>query len=182
EQMQKALEEQKRLLEQLTKPASTTEQAAQPAQPVAGTQQAAQPHASSLGEVASTSPMIPQSQNKVENAIVLPASGPTTIAANSNAAGDTETSPLQLHIGSATLMPVGFMDFTSVFRSKTAGGNIGTSFGSIPYATVTSGTTPYQANLTELRLSMQNSRIGFRADADVAGFHVLGYMEADFLG
>ncbi len=182
EQMQKALEEQKRLLEQLTKPASTTEQAAQPAQPVAGTQQAAQPHASSLGEVASTSPMIPKSQNKVENAIVLPASGPTTIAANSNAAGDTETSPLQLHIGSATLTPVGFMDFTSVFRSKTAGGNIGTSFGSIPYATVTSGTTPYQTNLSEFRLSMQNSRIGFRADADVAGMHVLGYMEADFLG
>ena len=182
EQMQKALEEQKRLLEQLTKPASTTEQAAQPAQPVAGTQQAAQPHASSLGEVASTSPMIPKSQKKVENAIVLPASGPTTIAANSNAAGDTETSPLQLHIGSATLTPVGFMDFTSVFRSKTAGGNIGTSFGSIPYATVTSGTTPYQTNLSEFRLSMQNSRIGFRADADVAGMHVLGYMEADFLG
>jgi hypothetical protein len=29
---------------------------------------------------------------------------------------------------------------------------------------------------------MQNSRIGFRADADVMGAHVIGYMEADFLG
>jgi hypothetical protein len=29
---------------------------------------------------------------------------------------------------------------------------------------------------------MQNSRIGFRADADVHGAHVIGYMEADFLG
>ena len=29
---------------------------------------------------------------------------------------------------------------------------------------------------------MQNSRIGFRADADVTGAHVIGYMEADFLG
>jgi hypothetical protein len=29
---------------------------------------------------------------------------------------------------------------------------------------------------------MQNSRVGFRVDADVKGAHVLGYMEADFLG
>jgi len=29
---------------------------------------------------------------------------------------------------------------------------------------------------------MQNSRIGFRVDADVKGAHVIGYMEADFLG
>jgi hypothetical protein len=186
EQMQKALEEQKELLEQLSKPAPTTEQAAQPVQPAkpaTGTEQAVQAHASSLGEVASTSPMIPQSQTKVENAAGPVAASPMARRVGSPAAAKgAETSPLQFHIGSATIMPVGFMDFTSVFRSKTAGGNIGTSFGSIPYATLTSGTTPYQTNLTELRLSIQNSRIGFRADADVAGFHVLGYMEADFLG
>jgi hypothetical protein len=111
----------------------------------------------------------------------MPAAAPT-ITANRNAAGDAETSPLQIHIGDATLTPVGFMDFTSVFRTKTAGGNIGTSFGSIPYASVSSGLTPYQTNLSEFRLSMQNSRIGFRADADVKGAHVIGYMEADFLG
>jgi hypothetical protein len=29
---------------------------------------------------------------------------------------------------------------------------------------------------------MQNSRIGFRTDADIHGAHVIGYMEADFLG
>jgi hypothetical protein len=180
EQMQKALEDQKRLLEQLTKPASATEQAAKPA---TGAEPAAQPHSASLGEVASTSPMIPQSQKKVENAAGPVAATPAAIRIGSPApAKGAETSPLQFHIGNATIMPVGFMDFTSVFRSKTAGGNIGTSFGSIPYATLTSGTTPYQTNLTELRLSMQNSRIGFRADADVAGFHLLGYMEADFLG
>ena len=196
EQMQKALEEQKRLLEQLTQPPLTTEQATQPAKPAtgtvqaaqsakpaAGTEQAAQTPTTNLGEVASTSPMVPQSQKKTENAILLPAGGPTTLsAARPAGAADEGSSPLQIHIGSATLMPVGFMDFTGVFRSKTAGGNIGTSFGSIPYATVTSGTTPYNTNLTEMRLSMQNSRIGFRADADVAGFHVIGYMEGDFLG
>jgi len=183
EQMQKALEEQKKLLEQLTKPSPAKEQAVQPSQPAAGTEQAAQPHASNLGQVASTSPMIPLSQKKAENAAGPVAVTPTAIRIGSpaGAKGD-DSSPLQIHIGDATLTPVGFMDFTSVFRSKTAGGNIGTSFGSIPYATLTSGLTPYQTNLTELRLSMQNSRIGFRADADVHGAHVMGYMEADFLG
>ena len=61
-------------------------------------------------------------------------------------------------------------------RNHAAGGNIGYSFGSIPYG------TSYQTNLSELRFSIQNSRIGFRTDADVKGFHVIGYMEADFLG
>jgi len=90
-----------------------------------------------------------------------------------------EVSPLQFHIGSASITPVGFMDFTSVFRTHTAGGSIGTSFGSIPYGL---SSTTYQENLSEFRLSVQNSRIGFRVDADVKGAHVIGYMEADFLG
>ena len=189
EQMQKALEEQKRLLEQLTKPAAATEQAVQPApaapsvKAVVATPPAAQPQAPSLGQVASTSPMIPQSQQKVETALApIPAQPGAVRAGSPTPATGDEVSPLQFHIGSATIVPVGFMDFTSVFRSKTAGGNIGTSFGSTPYATVTSGTTPYNTNLSEFRLSMQNSRIGFRADADVKGAHVIGYMEADFLG
>jgi hypothetical protein len=209
EQMQKTLEQQRQLLEQLTKPAPATEQAAQPAaptppaKPAAVTEQAAQPappahpakpavvtdqaaqsRGSSLGEVASTSPMIPQSQKKMDNAIVPLGAAPTSISIARPAAAspDSETSPLQLHIGDATLTPVGFMDFTSVWHSHAAGGNIGTSFGSIPYATLTNGIPPYTTNLSELRLSIQNSRIGFRADADVKGAHVIGYMEADFLG
>ena len=198
EQMQKSLQEQIKLLEQLTKPAAapeqagptaqpavkpaaTTEQAAQPAPPATpvksapAADQAAQPQTTPLGQVASTSPIIPQSQTKVQNAAISGIAGQKIIA-------DETTSPLQFHIGSATMMPVGFMDFTSVWRNKEAGGNIGASFGSIPYATVTGGLTPANVNLSEFRLSIQNSRIGFRADANVKGFHVLGYMEADFLG
>ena len=211
ELMQKALAEQKELLEKLQKPDAKQEQAsksapaAQPAERAATAQQpsAASPahpvstasatpadpaalavstgqggpsKAATLGQVASTSPIIPQTQDKSQEAIAPIGAGQKIIA-------DEETSPLQFHIGAATFVPVGFMDFTSVFRTKTAGGNIGTSFGSIPYGAVASnGTTPYQTNLSELRLSMQNSRIGFRADADVHGAHVIGYMEADFLG
>lgn len=92
---------------------------------------------------------------------------------------DTSTpapSPLQFHIGDATITPVGFMDFTNVFRSAASGSGIGTSFGSIPYNSTAT------ARLTEDRMSPQNSRIGFRADAMVKGSHVIGYFEGDFLG
>jgi hypothetical protein len=85
-------------------------------------------------------------------------------------------SPLQIRIGDAYITPIGFMDFTGVWRDKNDGGSIGTSFGSIAYGNI------YQTNLSEFRLSMQNSRVGFRVDAMVKGAHVIGYMEADFLG
>ena len=88
------------------------------------------------------------------------------------------TSPLQLHIGDASITPVGFVDFTGVWRSRDGGSGIGTNFAGIPYGTSTS----FQANLNEFRFSMQNSRFGFRVDADVKGSHVIGYMESDFLG
>lgn len=68
------------------------------------------------------------------------------------------------------------MDFTGVWRNKNDGGSIGTSFGSIAYGNI------YQTNLSEFRLSMQNSRVGARFDAMVKGAHVMGYVEADFLG
>ncbi len=88
------------------------------------------------------------------------------------------TSPLQLHIGDASITPIGFADFTGVWRSRDGGSGIGTNFAGIPYG----GSNVFQTNLNEFRFSMQNSRIGFRVDADVKGSHVLGYMEADFLG
>jgi hypothetical protein len=96
--------------------------------------------------------------------------------------GDDEVSPLQFKIGSAYITPVGFMDFTGVWRSKTNGSGIGTNFDAIPYAVTSSGTPNFNANLSELRESMQNSRIGFRVDALVGGAHVIGYMESDYLG
>jgi hypothetical protein len=92
---------------------------------------------------------------------------------------DTEpASPLQIHIGTATITPLGFMDFTSVFRSADEGSGIGSSFGSTPYNNVSTGL----GKLSEERFSAQNSRIGARVDAMVHGTKVLGYWESDFLG
>ncbi len=117
--------------------------------------------------VASTTPMI----------LAAPVTMPAVVApAASEQDKAAESSPLQLKVGDAYITPVGFMDFTSVYRSHAAGGGIGTNFGSIPYGNV------FQNKLSEERLSMQNSRIGLRVDALVKGAHVIGYLETDFLG
>jgi hypothetical protein len=108
----------------------------------------------------------------------------TTAAATTNGTATTaktaappqETSPLQIHIGNATIQPVGFLDFTAVIRGTNTGNNIGTNFNGIPF------NNQEQGHLSEARLSMQNSRIGFRVDALVKDARVIGYMEADFLG
>lgn len=123
-----------------------------------------------LGEVASTTPMLPP-----------PAPAPLSppVAMQAPAAGAQEVvSPLQFRLGSAYFMPVGFMDFTTVVRDTAPGSNIGTSFGSFPYRTPAA----VNSNLSEFRFSPQNSRIGMRVDALVKGAKVLGYWESDFLG
>ncbi len=150
-QQQRQIEDLTRRLDQLTKPVPETN--------------AARPSLAERPLVASTTPMIPN--------VSAPAPISTAINAQDRPA---ESSPLQLKVGDAYITPVGFMDFTSVYRSHAAGGGIGTNFGSIPYGTV------FQNKLSEERLSMQNSRVGFRVDAMVKGAHVIGYLETDFLG
>ena len=146
--MQKLLASQQQLLDAAS--GQPTEPAVQP-----------RPVRAPLGEVASTSPMIPA------------APAPT----NQMPAGEKEkSSPLQFGIGNTTIMPVGFMDMTTVWRDKDAGSSIGANFGSIPYNNVPA------AHLSEFRFSPQNSRIGFRVDGDWKGAHFIGYNEMDFLG
>jgi len=122
---------------------------------------------SSAPIAAAVSPMSP-----ISSAAVAPA----TPAAKPAQKGDDEVSPLQLKIGSAYITPVGFMDFTAVYRSHDEGSGIGTNFAGIKY-----GNT-FNTHLNEWRESIQNSRIGFRVDALVKGAHVMGYMESDYLG
>ncbi len=136
--------------------------------------------------VASTTPMVPKATEKsgagsdgnlVASTLIPPAATHPATQAPAKKEGE-EASPLQFHIGSATIIPVAFMDFTSIYRNHDTNGSIGTNFGNIPFAS----TTAYAPNLSEFRLSSENSRIGFRVDADVKGAHVIGYLEADFHG
>jgi uncharacterized coiled-coil protein SlyX len=123
-----------------------------------------------LGQVASTTPIIPAATAVLKP---LPLPMPAVAAPQTNVA---EAAPLQLHLGSATITPVGFMDFTMVSRTTNPGSGIGTNFGSIPYSSAVNG------NIGEFRLSAQNSRVGIRVDANFKGANVLGYLESDFLG
>ena len=104
------------------------------------------------------------------------AAAPQPEAPKPQASTAPESSPLQFRIGTAYITPLGFLDMTDVFRSTAPGSGIGTNFGSIPFGNNTAG------QLTENRMSAQNSRIGARVDATVKGANVTAYWESDFLG
>jgi hypothetical protein len=122
--------------------------------------------------IASTTPMAlpPAAPAPMPAAMASPAQAPAAAAA------PAESSPLQLKLGNVTIMPVGFMDFTTFFRDKDAASSMGTNFGSVPY------NNAVQGNLSEFHFSNQNSRIGFRIDGNWKGAHFIGYNEFDFNG
>jgi hypothetical protein len=103
-----------------------------------------------------------------------PASAP--VPAGAVVSARSGQSPLSFKIGSADFTPFGFLDFTALYRGTLNGGDIGSSFGSIPYANTANG------QLSETRFSAKNSRLGLRVDSKVGGTKVLGYVETDFLG
>lgn len=119
-----------------------------------------------LGQVATTAPIVP--------------AGPPPIAAAvpQDKGSASDSAPLQLKLGNTYITPIGFFDLIGVYRDKDPGSGVGTSFGSTPYAS----TGASNGNLSEFRLSQQNSRFGVRFDTMFKGTKVLGYMESDFLG
>ena len=157
EQQKKQIEEQNKIIESILK----TESAASNEKP-----EAFPPRPPRLGEVASVSGIIPNASPSI---MAPPLAAPQKAEAE-------EPSPLAFHIGSAYFTPIGFADLTTVFRSADAGNSLPSSWGSIPFNNTTNG------RLTELRMSAQNSRFGFRVDTKVGRTNVLGYMEADFVG
>jgi hypothetical protein len=110
----------------------------------------------------------------VPNPVIAPATNPLAF-------GDakTDSSPLYFRIGDANFTPGGFLDFTTVYRSKDVGSGIGTSFGAIPFAVASSYPA---AGLSELRMSAQNSRMSLKVDSQVGSSKAYGYIETDFLG
>jgi hypothetical protein len=159
EQLQTALQAQMKLLDQVS--ANTAAPAANSAAPAA-------PSRAGLGEIASTTPMLPPAPAAVAPPRIFTPPAPQPAA--------EAVSPLQIQIGNTTIMPVGFMDLTAYWRSTDAGGSIGSNFGSIPYNNAAT------SKLSEMRFSPQNSRIGFRVDGNWNGTHFLAYNEMDFLG
>lgn len=135
----------------------------------------------SIGQVASTTAVIPVAAKTTTNAqpFFLPkvnASAPGSGQPQYNEPAEGQRSPLSFRIGDADFTPGGFMDFTALFRSTNVGSGIGTSFGSIPFSGTPAG------SLTETRFTAQNSRLSLLATSKVNGFNVKGYVESDFLG
>ncbi len=164
EKLRKQIAEQQKQIDAMQKLLASQQQlldaaSGQPAEPAAQPRPVRAP----LGEVASTTPMIPAVDTPQKSQPLTPTSA-------------EKISPLQFGLGNTTITPVGFMDMTSVWRDKDAGSSIGANFGSIPYNNVPA------AHLSEFRFSPQNSRIGFRVDGDWKGAHFIGYNEMDFLG
>jgi hypothetical protein len=171
EQLRQALDDQKKLLQRVA--ASGTQGASIPPAflPNAG-------QAPSLGQVASTTPIVP-AVAKSTNAMGPLSGQPAGIG---SAAGQVESksavprAPLTLTIGDAEFTLGGFVDATAFFRSANLGSGIGTSFGSLPFSNTAAG------HLTETRFSAQNSRFSILATSQVGHNNVKGYMETDFLG
>ena len=135
----------------------------------------------SLGQVASTTGILPRA-TAVRALPAIPALPQAPAAAapaaprNPCEADADKTIPTFLRLGNVCIIPVGFMDFTPFWRDKNAGSSMGSNFGSAPYNNVANG------NLSEARFSVQNSRMGFRVDGDWKGTHFIGYNEFDFNG
>jgi hypothetical protein len=168
DQLKLALQEQMKMLERVSNAAPAPEShVALPA------------NRAPLGEVASTTPFIPPAATPVAAAVAPSASAsqaPNAASANPCEANPEGQTPAFIRLGSTCLVPIGFMDLTTVWRDKNAGSSMGSNFGSIPYNNTVNG------NLSEFRFTPQNSRIGFRFDGDWKGTHFIGYNEFDFNG
>ncbi len=101
---------------------------------------------------------------------------PALATAQTSAPAATPTAPLAIHVGDADLLIGGFLDATSVTRSTNTGAVLGTVFGTIPFATGAAG------QLSETRLSAQNSRLSLMATSQAGHVAMKGYVEADFGG
>jgi hypothetical protein len=167
---QEQIKQQQEMLKRLSQ---TMQQSPSSSQLSTAKQAASQtPQAPNLGEVASTTPILPSASANSTEAVP---------ALNAQASGYPDTqhpgaSPLSFRIGNTEFTPGGFADFTTFFRSTNLGSGIGSSFGSIPF----SNTVPGQ--LTETRFSAQNSRVALKVTGALGENKFTGYVEADFLG
>jgi len=165
DQLKLALADQMKLIQKAT--------TAAPLQP--GQDTVALPRDKALGDVASTTPIIPSIAPAARPVL----SGGQPASASSNPCDgppDGNAVPPYLRLGSVCITPVGFVDATFVWRDKNAASGIGSNFGSVPYNNTVNG------NLSDSRFSIQNSRLGLRVDGDWMGTHFIGYNEFDFLG
>ncbi|SFQ16057.1 hypothetical protein SAMN05216330_11735 [Bradyrhizobium sp. Ghvi] len=79
-------------------------------------------------------------------------------------------------VGGFEIAPVGYIALTGVSRNTNTGNATTTNFGAIPFDNTIGG------NMTETRMSAQNSLLGLRAHGNIRGVDLTGYFEGDFNG
>ena len=87
-----------------------------------------------------------------------------------------ESAPLSIRIGKVSVTPYGFVDLTTIYRDKDVASGISTNFANIPFSNTITG------QLSELRFTAQNTRLGARFDTHRFGADFLGLIETDFAG
>ncbi|WP_156918021.1 hypothetical protein [Bradyrhizobium sp. Cp5.3] len=81
-----------------------------------------------------------------------------------------------IEVGGFEIAPVGYFALTGVSRNTNTGTATTTNFGTIPFSNT------IQGQMTETRLSAQNSVLGLRAHGNIRGVDLTGYFEGDFNG
>src|SRR3954453_16794646 len=132
-------------------------------------------HPTRLGDITSATPMIPPAPVHPTLPVMAAQASKAASGNPCEQGAEGNSVPPYLRMGNVCIQPVGFMDFTSVWRDRDAGSSIGSNFGSVPYNNVAA------SKLSEFRLSPQNSRVGFRVDGNWKDVHFIGYNEFDFL-
>jgi hypothetical protein len=127
---------------------------------------AQQPHAPSLGEVASTTPLLPAA--KVDASLPQPVPQ----------AGGNPDQPTAIHYKGITITPGGFIEAAGIYRNRNENASVNSATGNanIPFEGSPNGT------LSESRFDARQSRFTIRAEGKIGSVKATGYYEVDFLG
>ncbi len=160
ETLRQAVAQQQKMIEGLAKPAAQNAPSLVPAAPV----DPATAPAVRRPLVASSTPMAVPDANPVPK-FSPPLPQP-----------DATCRPLQLKIGNISIMPVGFMDLTAVWRDKNAGERLGTQ--------LRQRSVQQRGGRQADRIPLQPAELAPRLPRgrQWKGAHVIGYNEFDFLG
>lgn len=127
--------------------------------------------APNLGQVASTTPVLPPVHADIGGALPKPPAVPQQAVASTN----DEPGPLAIRFKGITLTPGGFLAAETVYRQHGTGSDVNTPFNSIPFA----GSGGYHTS--EFFGSGRQSRITLLAEGKIASAKLSGYYETDWL-
>lgn len=105
---------------------------------------------------------------------ILPAFALAAVVALPVAARAQDTTA-KIHYKGVTITPIGYFAAEGVVRQRSEYADIGSSFNALPFTNQTN------ANLTEIRGSARQSRLGVAVDGAAGDTKLTGYFEGDFL-